>query len=298
MSVRSARTPSTPAMRREELVAGRRQLVRPDIGVGRGAKRVEPLIGDAARDEDPRAIAIGRASPAGGSRDAAGPGGARRSARIRSSASRQVLARVGVARCACGRARPRRTPSRRATHTPASCSSRSASSARRSGRCRRCRGRRRTRRPACGSGCRGSRSGPSTMRSRRARNSRDHRVDVVLRPGQRLDRGDLGERRRARLIVLMIELAVRLRRATAARSRSPAASRSSRRSWRSRRATIVRSAMPGSERDRHVLLAVVQDAAVDLVREHDEVVAATRQLGDRARCRRGSARRRSGSPAS
>ena len=32
----------------------------------------------------------------------------------------------------------------------------------------------------------------------------DHRVDIVLRPDQRLDRADLGERRRTPLIVLMI----------------------------------------------------------------------------------------------
>ena len=39
----------------QQLVARRRQVVLPDVGVAAGADRVEPLVGDDPRDEDPRA---------------------------------------------------------------------------------------------------------------------------------------------------------------------------------------------------------------------------------------------------
>ena len=49
----------------EQLVARRRQVVLPDVGVARGEDRLEPLVGDPSRDEDPRPPAHTRAATSG-----------------------------------------------------------------------------------------------------------------------------------------------------------------------------------------------------------------------------------------
>ena len=105
----------------------------------------------------------------------------------------------------------------------------------------------------------------------------DHVVDRALRAAQRLDRADLGERRRAADRVDH-ELAVHLdQRWRHDRVAKPPAGHGEGLAEAVEDDRPLRH--PGQRPDRDMLLSVVQDPAVDLIGEDDEIVA-DRQVGD------------------
>ena len=282
-SVRSVRTPSQPATASSSSARGGGRSSGQIVASRRRADRVEPVLRDDAARRRPWSVRAHRAAPVIAPRRRSRlrrqpvderPG----SARAPSSGSRAS----SRTRSGCGWSRPRRTPSRRGRRRrPRAAAGPPAPP--RSGPCRRSPGRRRTRPSGGGSGCPGSSLRP---------------VDDEVAPGAELD----DHRRRsascgprsastaptwanvgAQLIVLMMSWPyVWIERRRHDRVAEPPAGH------RERLREAVEHDRPlghaGQRRDRDVLLAVVQDPAVDLVGQDDQVVP-DRQLGDRARDR-------------